>query len=88
MDITIYDLVASEVDKLITHDSDIYGRSIRPGFAMEAPNPEDREPQTVDLLFNVTAFAVDSHHIILEFPNGNILAAPLESYNYHKIEVM
>lgn len=88
MDITIYDLLESEVDKLITHDSDMYGRSIRPGQSMESPFPEDRVSHTVDLLFNVTAVAVDAHHLIMEFPNGNILAVPLESYNYHKIEVM
>lgn len=88
MDITIYDLIESEVDKLITQDSDIYGRSIRPGQSMESPFPEDRVSHTVDLLFNVTAVAVDDHHLIMEFPNGNILAVPLDSYNYHKIEVM
>lgn len=88
MDITIYDLLESEVDKLITQDSDMYGRSLRPAQSMKSPFPEDRVSHTVDLLFDVTAVAVDDHHLIMEFPNGNILVVPLESYNYHKIEVM
>ena len=78
MDMTIYDLASCQLDKFINQDTDLYGRVV------ETYTHED----TVDLLINIKTVAVDDHHIIIEFPNNAICAIPVDSFNYHKIEVM
>jgi hypothetical protein len=79
MDLTIYDLIESAVDKFINQDSDIYARIVR------EPSTFD---QTVDLLINVRTVAIDDNHIIIEYPNGAVAAINIPSCNYLKIEVM
>lgn len=79
MDLTIYDLIESAVDKFINQDSDIYARIIR------KPSKHD---MTVDLLINVRTVAIDDSHIIIEYPNGAVAAINIPSCNYLKIEVM
>lgn len=79
MDITIYDLIETAIDKFINQDGDIYSRIIRPATDLN---------HTVDLLITVRTFAVDTNNIIIEYPNGTVVAIKLLSCNYHKIEVM
>lgn len=79
MDITIYDLIETSVDKFISQDADLYCRIIRPATDLN---------HTVDLLITVRTFAVDSNNIIIEYPNNSVVAIKLPSCNYHKIEVM
>lgn len=43
---------------------------------------------TVDLLITVRNVAVDESHLVIVFPNNEILAVPLPSYSYLKLEVM
>ena len=78
MDMTIYDLAETQLDKFINQDTDIYGRVVA-DHSLE---------HTVDILFNIRTVAVDEHHIIIEFPNNCVVAISCDSYNYHKIEVM
>lgn len=78
MDMTIYDLAENQIDKFINQDTDLYGRVV-------STHPLEH---TVDILVNIKTVAVDGHYIIIEFPNNNICAIPVDSYNYHKIEVM
>lgn len=79
MDLRIIELIETAVDKFINQDSDIYAHI-------------DREPgrynPTVDMTISVRTVAVDSNHIIIEYPNGNVVAINLPSCNYLKIEVM
>lgn len=79
LDITIYDLIESAVDKFIDQDGDIYGRIIRPISEFE---------KTVDLQLTVRTFAVDGNNLIIEYPNNAVVAIKLPSCNYLKIEVM
>lgn len=79
MDITIYDLIETAIDKFINQDGDIYSRIVRPATDLN---------RTVDLLITVRTFAVDSQNIIIEYPNNSVVAIKLPSCNYHKIEVM
>lgn len=79
MDLTIYDLIESAVDKFINQDSDFYAHVIR---------KPSRFNQTIDLLISVRTVAIDDNHIIIEYPNGAVTAINIPSCNYHKIEVM
>lgn len=79
LDITIYDLIESAVDKFIGQDGDIYGRIIR---------PVSKFNNTVDLQLTVRTFVVDGNNLIIEYPNNCLVAIKLPSCNYHKIEVM
>lgn len=79
LDLTIYDLIESAVDKFIDQDGDVYGRIIRPATDLN---------HTVDLLLTVRTFAVDENNLIIEYPNNCVVAIKLPSCNYHKIEVM
>lgn len=79
MDLRIIELIESAVDKFINQDSDIYAHIDREATSL---NP------TVDMCITVRTVAVDSSHIIIEYPNGNVLAVNLPSCNYLKIEVM
>lgn len=79
MDLTIYDLIESAVDKFINQDSDIYARIVRKPSTFG---------QTVDLLISVRTVAIDDSHIVIEYPNGAVAAINIPSCNYLKIEVM
>ena len=79
MEIIITDLLESEIDKFINQDADLYGKVIRSAT---------ENNHTVDLVVKVKTFAVDSNHMILEYPNTNIVAIPISSCMYHKIEVL
>lgn len=79
MDITIYDLIENAVDKFINPSSDLYGRIIREATDLE---------HTVDLQLTVRTFAVDSSHIIIEYPNDSVVAINIPSCEYLKIEVL
>ena len=79
MDLTIYDLIESAIDKFINQDSDIYAHIIRKPSKFE---------QTVDLLITVRTVAIDDNHIIIEYPKGAVAAINIQSCNYHKVEVM
>lgn len=79
MDITIYDLLVDDVDKVLTQDTENYGRIIRQESTLD---------NTVDILFNVKGICVTENAINITFPNNNILFTSIPSDNYHKIEVM
>ncbi len=79
MELWIFDLDEHDIDKFISQDTDRYARILRPAT--------DKDP-TVDLIIKVKTFAVDSEHLIFEFPNNGILAVQVPSFHYHKIEVM
>lgn len=79
MDLTIYNLIESSVDKFINQDSDIYARIVR--------EPSKFEP-TVDILMSVRTVAIDDSHVIIEYPNGAVAAINIPSCNYLRIGVM
>lgn len=79
MDITIFSLDLSIIDKLTTQDMDIYSRVIR--------KATDYDP-TCDLLINLAGLTVTEHHMLFTFPNGNQFFIEVPSNYYHKIEVM
>ena len=79
MDMTIFDLHEDMIDRFISQDTDLYSRVIR-----QATNLDP----TLDLLIHIRTFAVDNNHIIIEFPNGNVLAVDISASHYHKIEAM
>ena len=79
MEIIITDLLENQVDKFINQDTDIYGKVIRSAT---------ENNRTVDLVIKVKTFAVDNNHMILEYPNTNIVAVAISSCMYHKIEVI
>lgn len=79
MEITITDLLENQVDKFINQDTDIYGKVIRSAT---------ENNHTVDLVIKAKTFAVDNNHMIIEYPNINIVAVAISSCMYHKIEVI
>lgn len=79
MEIIITDLLDNQVDKFINQDTDVYGKVIRSAT---------ENNRTVDLVIKVKTFAVDNNHMILEYPNTNIVAVAISSCMYHKIEVI
>ena len=79
MDLFIYDLAVDMVDRFINQDTDRFGRITR---------KESEFHNTVDLVINVKTVAVDSEHLIIEFPNGNVCAINVPSDHYHKMEIM
>lgn len=78
MEIIIHTLVESAVDKFITGSEDRYMRVV----------PSEQGHNTVDLYIKAKTVAVDSDHIIIEFPNSTVLAINIPSVNYYKIEVL
>lgn len=78
MEIIITSLIESAVDKFICGDIERY-ISVR---------SSEEEYNTVDLYIKIKTLAVDSDHIIIEFPDSTVLAVNIPSVNYHKIEVM
>ena len=79
MEIIITDLLENQIDKFINQDTDVYGKVIRSAT---------ENNHTVDLVVKVKTFAVDSNHMILEYPNTNVVAISISSCMYHKIEVI
>lgn len=79
MQIIINSLDYKVIDRLICQDSDMYARIIR---------PDSEEDPTVDVAIHIKTFAVDSEHLIIEFPNNSVLAINLPSFHYHTIEVL
>lgn len=79
MDVTIRDLDLNSVDKLISPDTEIYGRIIR---------RESRFDHTVDILLDVAHFGCDEYRLLFVFPNECSLEVPIASNEYLKIEVM
>lgn len=79
MEITIYSLFETEIDKFICQDTDYYAHISR--------SATDEDP-TVDIIISTKCVAVSDNHIIIEFPNGAILHVTIQSCMYHKIEVM
>lgn len=79
MEIIITDLLENEIDKFINQDTDLYGKVTRSAT---------ENNRTVDLVVKVKTFAVDNNHMILEYPNTNIVAISISSCMYHKIEVL
>lgn len=79
MEIIIHSLIESAVDKFISGDIDRY---------MSLDRCITTEDNTVDLRIRVRTIAIDGNHIIIEFPNGSVLAVNLPSTHYYKIEVL
>lgn len=87
MDLTIHDLAISELSKFqISELSNTDEDGVFPFVRVtRKPAPFNN---TVDLLMTVRNVAVDSCHLVIVFPNNEILAVPLPSYSYLKLEVM
>ena len=79
LDLFIYDLDESIIDRFINQDTDRYGRVTR-----EAAEHH----RTVDLIINVKTVAIDARYLIIEFPNGNVCKIDVPSNHYYKMEIL
>ena len=79
LDLFIYDLDETVINRFINQDSDRYGRITR-----QATDGN----KTVDMIINVKTVAIDARHLIIEYPNGAVCAINLPSSHYHKMEIL
>ena len=83
MNITIKNYLASEIDRLITPDTDLYCTSVVVAVPSSLPSKS-----LVDISFRVKMFAVSESDISIIFPNGALNFFQIPSSLYSSIEVI
>ena len=83
MNITIKNYLASEIDRLITPDTDLYVRSVVVAVPSSSPSKS-----LIDISFRVKMFAVSEDDLSIIFPNGAINYFQIPSSFYSSIEVI
>lgn len=83
MNITIKNYLASEIDRLITPDTDIYCTSVVVAVPSSSPSKS-----LIDISFKVKMFCVSENDISIIFPNDAMNFFQIPSSFYSSIEVI
>ena len=83
MNITIKHYLGSEIDRLITPDTDIYCTSVAVAVPFSDPSKS-----LIDISFRVKVFSVSEIGITIIFPNGATNFFKVPSTFYSSIEVI
>lgn len=84
MNITIKNYLASEIDRLITPDTDLYCTSV----VVAVPSCPSRPYPLVDVSLSVDTICISENDISIIFPNDAINYFKIPSSFYSSIEVI